>query len=164
MAAIPQHDDPVARALTVAYRQISRRERTVNEVRGHLLERGVETDVTDAVIEELREQGCLDDARFARVFVEDKRALEQWGEERIRRGLQARGIDRELADAAIAAPEGEEGANDELERALALLRTRFPHAPGDRRDRERALGLLVRKGYEYELALDAIGAHRAQSQ
>ncbi len=37
------------------------------------------------------EQGYLDDARFARMFVADKRELEQWGRERIRRGLLARG-------------------------------------------------------------------------
>jgi regulatory protein len=163
VAAIPEADDPLGRALALAYRQISRRERTISEVRGHLLERGVETDVADAVIEELREQGYLDDARFARVFVEDKRVLEQWGGERIRRGLQARGINRELVEHALG--EGiEQEAGGELDRACALLRTRFPEPPRERRDRERALGLLVRKGYEYELAIDAIRAYCAPSE
>jgi regulatory protein len=162
VAAIPEQDDPVARALTLAYRQINRRERTVNEVRGHLLERGVEMGVTDAVIEELREQGYLDDGRFARVFVEDKRALEQWGEERIRRGLQARGIDRELAEQSLGTAVPDEAG--EFDRARALLERRFPEPSRERRSRERALGLLVRKGYEYELALDAIRAHCASAE
>jgi regulatory protein len=156
-APISEAEDPLGRALALAYRQLARRERTVSEVRTYLLGRGAEAGVTDAAIDELREQRYLDDARFARAFVEDKRALAQWGTERIRRGLQERGIDRELVDAALATT-GED-QTDELERALALLRARFSHAPRDRRERERALGLLVRRGYEYELAVDAIRAY-----
>jgi regulatory protein len=96
--------------------------------------------------------------------VQDKRELEHWGSERIRRGLEARGIERELAEDALAAGAGTgdrdstaPGAGDtELGRALALLRRRFAAPPRERRERERALGVLLRKGYEYELALDAI--------
>ena len=32
-------------------------------------------------------------------------------------------------------------------------------SPADRRERERALGVLLRKGYESELALDALSAY-----
>ncbi len=31
--------------------------------------------------------------------------------------------------------------------------------PRERRDRDRALGMLIRKGYDSELALDALAAH-----
>jgi regulatory protein len=132
-------------------------------VRAHLTGHGVDAEVADAVVEELIEQGALDDERFARVFVQDKRALEQWGAERIKRGLVARGIDRELADAALAEPsadnDGGDDGDDERDRALALLHHRFPVPPRERRDRERALGVLLRKGYEYELALEALERH-----
>ena len=47
----------------------------------------------------------------------------------------------------------------ELDRAVAVLRRRFPDPPQDRRDRNRALGMLLRKGYESELALDALSAY-----
>ena len=51
----------------------------------------------------------------------------------------------------------------ELARALELLGRRFPEPPRERRDRDRALGMLLRKGYEHELAVDAVNAHaRAQ--
>jgi len=145
------------RALDQAYRYLGRRERTVSEVRRHLLARDVSEATADAVIAELMEQGALDDARFARLFVQDKRELEQWGSDRIRRALLGRGIDRELVEAALKREGAESG---ELERALAILRQRFPTAPEGRRERERALGLLLRKGYDLELALDAIRAHR----
>lgn len=147
------------RAFELAYRFLARRERTISEVRTHLLRRDIDEVSAAAVIEELAEQGYLDDARFARLFVQDKRALEQWGGERIRRALLGRGIDRELADAALASDDGSREESSELDRALQLLRQRFPAPPRARRERERALGLLMRKGYDSELALEAINVH-----
>ena len=130
------------------------------EIRSHLERKGISPELTEAAIQTLSEQALLDDARFAHLFVSDKRELEQWGNERIMRGLLARGIDRDLAATALgdeAGDENEEGG--ELQRALALLQRRFPQSPQDRRERERALGMLLRKGYESELALDALAAH-----
>lgn len=147
------------RALELAYRFLSRRERTVSEVQAHLIGHEIDESSTAAVVDELADQGYLDDARFARLFVEDKRALEQWGSERIRRALLVRGIDRALADATIASGEDAAVQATELDRALHVLRQRFPTAPRGRRERERALGLLLRKGYEPELALEALRAH-----
>ncbi|MGH2943067.1 MAG: hypothetical protein ACRDLN_09910, partial [Solirubrobacteraceae bacterium] len=46
----------------------------------------------------------------------------------------------------------------ELAAALELLRRRFGEAPAGDRERERALGMLVRKGYDPELACDAVHA------
>lgn len=149
--------DPATRvehALAIAYRYIDRRERSVEEVRRHLDAKGVQPQTTEEVLRLLGEQGRLDDARFARLFAEDKRELEGWGAERIRRGLIGRGIEREVAEAALAAADAE----SELDRAVALLRRRYGTPPDNRRERERAFGVLLRKGYESELALDALAA------
>lgn len=148
------------RALALGCAYLNRRERTIAEMRAHLLRRGVAAPLVDETIRTLADQRLLDDERFARLFVADKRELERWGSERVRRGLRARGIDRELADAALAAAEDDGSEPEtELDRALAVLRSRFPVPPTDRRGRERALGVLLRKGYESELALDALAAH-----
>jgi regulatory protein len=142
--------------LELAYRYLNRRDRTEGEVRKLLAAKGVEDDAAQDAIETLREQGYVDDARYARLFAEDKRALEGWGTERIRGTLALRGIDRELIDAVVQA---DGGAGSELERALEVLRRRFPSPPRERRDRDRALAVLLRKGYDTELALDALTAH-----
>jgi len=148
-------DDPVERALALAYRHLNRRDRTVADMRAHLRRRGLAADAVEPAIATLSGQGYLDDARFARLFAQDKRELEQWGEERIERALVGRGIDRELIRGAL-----EETAREpELDRALGLLRRRFPSPPTDRRGRDRALGMLLRKGYDNEIALDALAAH-----
>ncbi len=142
--------------LALAYRYLNRCDRTVLEMRRHLEGRGCRAEEVEGAIELLAEQGHLDDVRFARLFVEDKRELEQWGSERIKGTLERRGIDRELIEQALA--NGPSGGG-EIARALALLKRRFPAPPGDRRERERALGVLLRKGYESEVALDALVAY-----
>lgn len=148
--------DPVRleQALANAYAHLNRRERTVGEVRGHLEGRAVEQPVIDRALTMLIDEGHLDDGRFARLFAQDKRELQGWGPERIRRALLVRGVEPKLVEAALT-----EGEQTDLERAVELLRRRFPVPPRDRRERDRALGVLIRKGYGSELALDALAAH-----
>jgi regulatory protein len=144
-------------ALDLAYRYLGRRDRTVLEVRRHLEAKRVEPDTLDAAIEELAEQGYLDDARYAERFVEDRRRLDGWGVERIERKLLAVGVAAEHVRAALASGHGDD-THDELGAAVEILRRRFRVPPETDRDRERALGVLVRKGYELELAYDAVRA------
>ena len=119
----------------------------------------------EAAVAELSDSGYLDDARYAHLFAQDKRELEQWGSGRIRRALLARGVDTDLIEAALreAAPDASEDATSpphrELGRALVLLERRFPDPPRDRRERQRALGVLIRRGYDPELATEAVAAH-----
>lgn len=154
------------RGLQLAYAYLNRRERTTAEVRARLARAEVPQDEIDAVLGELTEYGYLDDARYARLFVEDKRTLEQWGEQRIARGLRERGITADLIRAALslkdaAAGEGGPGegqAQSELDRAVSVLERRFPAGVQKPRDRERAFGVLMRKGYESEVASAAVRA------
>jgi regulatory protein len=151
--------DPEARlqhALDLSYRYLGFRDRTVLEVRRHLESKRVEPDTIEQSVAELLELGYLDDARFAQRFVEDRRTLDHWGNERIERKLLASGIDAGLVTAALTA--GDE-AESQFSAALSILTRRFPTPPETDRDRDRALGFLVRKGYELETAYDAIRAH-----
>jgi regulatory protein len=143
------------KALQLAYSYLNKRDRTEAEMRTYLSRRDLSDAEADAAVSELVELGYVDDARYARLFAEDKRALEQWGSDRIRRSLAERGVDRELIEAALAEVDPD---TDELSRAVALLRQRFPQTPADRRERDRAIGVLVRKGFDAEVALDALTA------
>jgi regulatory protein len=149
--------DPAARlqhALDLGYRYLGFRDRTVAEMRRHLEHKRVEPDTIDDAVAELERQNYLDDGRFAHRYAEDRRTLDAWGADRIERKLRAAGVDVDLINHAIAA----QGADDELGAAVDLLRRRFRGPVATERDRERALGLLVRKGYELELAYDAVRA------
>lgn len=144
----------IQHALELAYRHVARRDRTVSEVRWHLERHEVPPPAIDAAIDELATQGYLDDARYAQRFAQDRRELDAWGAERIARRLLALGVARELVAAALAERDGTE----ELEVAVSVLRRRFPQPPREPRDRERALGILARKGFELDLAYEAIRA------
>lgn len=156
-SAPPAAHDPqvrLQRALDAAYRYLARRDRTIVEVRRHLEGRMVEPDAIEQAVAELQEQGYLDDARYARTYAEDRRALDGWGPDRIARKLTQAGVDAEHVEAALA---GRDRA-DELDAAVAVLRQRLRVAPADDRARDRALGMLARRGYGLELAYDAIRA------
>jgi regulatory protein len=148
------HEERLEHALDVAYRYLGDRDRTVVEVRRRLEAESVQPAVLEEAVAELERQGYLDDARYAQRFAEDRRTIDAWGAERIERRLLAVGVDPALIAAAL----DQRGASEELEAALAVLRRRFPRAPSDDRGRERALGMLVRKGYELDLAYDAVRA------
>ena len=143
------------RALQLAHAALSARERTVFELRCILERKRVEPEAIDYAVDELKAAGVLDDERFARRFAEDKRLLERWGRERIERELHRRGVPPDLVEAATCARE----RGQELGAAVALLAERMPHPPVSDRERDRAWRLLVRKGYEAELAYEAVRAH-----
>lgn len=159
VALVREHAaDPQLRlqhALDLAFRYLTRRDRTVLEMRRYLEGKRVEPCAIDEALAHLEREGYLDDARFARQFADDKRLLEEWGADRIERRLVALGVPAEHVRAAL----GERGRSGELEAACALLRRRFPALDADPRERRRAWGVLVRKGYESELAWEAIRAH-----
>lgn len=143
------------RAIDLAYKALNRRERTVVELRTYLEGKRVEPEAIEYVIAEVSSAGFLDDVRFAARFADDKRTLERWGSERIRLDLTRRGVSADIVEATVGAQE----RSGELEAALSLLAERMPEAPTDDRGRDRAWRMLVRKGYEPELAYDAVRAH-----
>jgi regulatory protein len=138
-------------AFELAVGAISRKERTVAELRAWLAARDVEAGEVDEAIERLTAIGELDDERFARRYAEDKRELRGWGPDRIREALVERGIERGLAEAAA----GGDGPAEQAERAAALLRGRGAEL-GSEAGRGRALAYLARRGYDYEVAYQAV--------
>jgi regulatory protein len=135
----------------LALRALSYKERTESELRGWLAEREVAENEIEGVVALLVEAGAIDDASFARRYAEDKRELAGWGPDRIASSLENRGVPREHIEAALSGDEGDAL----LERAVSLLGDRGLTCE-DGRERERALGLLVRRGYPLELAYEAI--------
>jgi regulatory protein len=142
-------------ALDLAFRHLGRRDRTVLEMRRFLEGKRIEPSAIDEALAHLEREGHLNDARFAQQFADDKRLLEEWGADRIERRLLALGVPARLVRDAIEVRD----RGGELDAARALLQRRFPALGDDLRERRRAYGVLVRKGYDQELAWDAIRAH-----
>jgi regulatory protein len=140
------------RAIDLAYKAVARRDLTAAELRARLERKHVPPEAIDDAVAELEDTGFLDDARYARQFAEDKRELDRWGSDRIAQDLRRRGIATQLIDAAVSTHD----RDSELRTALLLLRQRYPHAPRDDRERDRAWQMLVRRGYSPDLSYDAI--------
>ena len=137
--------------MALALKALGRKERTESEMVALLRERDVGEEELEAVVSRLLASGGLDDASFAVRFAEDKRELAGWGAERIREKLSARGVAAEHIETALAA----EPYEDELARAVELL------AAGSRpveteSERSKALAYLTRRGYDYEMAYEAV--------
>lgn len=136
-----------------AYAYLNRRERTTEEMRSYLAKR-TDSDMESikAVLAELEERGYLDDERYARCFAEDRRNLDSWGSQRIYRRLLELGIQPQTAQQASRAQDDEQ----ELTAALALLRRRVKVLEPDQAARQRALGVLARRGYPSSVAYKAV--------
>jgi regulatory protein len=143
------------RTLKAALNALNARERTEHELRAFLERRKAEQAVIDDVMAAVRAEGLVDDAGYARRFAEDRRLLDRWGSERIARDLERRGIERELVEQALAGHDRE----DELTVAIELLDRRFPQPFDGDRERDKAWRMLVRRGYEPELAYSALKRH-----
>jgi regulatory protein len=146
-------------AYDLALTALGHKERTESELRAWLADRGVEEAEIEDVIALLAEAGAIDDASFARRYAADKQLLAGWGPDRIARALEGRGVAREHVEAALAGDD--EPA--QLERATSLLWDRGMVCATER-ERDRALRLLVGRGYPLELAYEAVRAAERQAR
>ena len=108
-------------ARLVAADLLSRRAWTEIELTRRLTRRGAPPDVAAAVVTDLIGRGHVDDAAFARHFVET-RVARGYGAARIAADLRARGVAAGLVGAALA----ELDPGVQLERARAVARRRLP--------------------------------------
>jgi regulatory protein len=100
-------------------------------------------DDVDAVLERLEALGLLDDIRYARLTAE-RCAVKGMSSAGILRELRARGIGREIAEAALP-PE----ADDAGRLAELLQKPVFVRKLADERGRQSLCRALLRKGYSY---------------
>jgi len=142
-------------ALRTALRAIAQRGHARADLGRKLVRKGHSKPAVEIAIERCTAMGLLDDAAFARHFVET-RAARGRGPVRLRRDLYAMGVAGSHVDAALAAlPRGEQQSSDQ---ALALASKRAGQLAGVPRDarRRRLLAFLARRGYTGEAARSAV--------
>ena len=84
-----------------AVKALARRARSSGEMRELLRKRQAGKAEIEAVVQRLKENGYLDDARFARAFVAARLENDLHGQARVRRDLKARRVRPELIEAAL---------------------------------------------------------------
>lgn len=80
------------------FRYLSRRDHSSSELKQKVSKKGYKESDIDQVIQNLSENGYLDDESFAAKFVEEKTELNQWGPKKIKSHLYKKGIDRKIIE------------------------------------------------------------------
>jgi regulatory protein len=100
-----------------AVRALMRRAHSVHEMKKSLGRRTDDQKMIKAVLDRLKRQGMIDDARYAKQFTRQRAEIRKQGKFRIARELRARGIPDQHIDVAL-----EESAKETDERVVVRQR------------------------------------------
>ncbi len=151
-----------AAARTFVVNSLAARAQSVAEIARKLASRGVAPDVAEAVIEEARRLGYLDDAELAGQLARGFRGR-RYGRRRAATAMRRRLLDTESIDAALAAAYDDA---DEAQLALDALGSRAlgSRALDDDADRRRAVAFLLRRGFSPDAAWRAVRSRRGDER
>jgi regulatory protein len=130
-------------ALLYCVASLSARARTETQMRTKLLDKGYSETVAQDALARCYELLLLNDETYARAVAIERRSNGQ-GRRRVQEKLRADGVAADLAEEILA--EVFDSADDEVERARAALKHRFP-PPLSRVDQRRAHAFLLRRGF-----------------
>jgi regulatory protein len=150
----PQHDDPEARARQACLRLLTLAPRTRAQLAEALKKRGIPDEVADAVLGRFTDVGLIDDAAFARAWVESRHHGQGLSARALSAELRRRGVDDDQIREAV----DELGPDAEAETARRLVTRKLAATaglPAEARIR-RLAGMLARKGYPPGLAFRVI--------
>jgi regulatory protein len=139
------------KAFQAALRFLEARPRSASEVRERLARKEFAPPAIDAALERLVQLELIDDAAFARLWVENRQASRPRGTSALREELRRKGVS---ADVAAHVLSDEELTGDEPARAMALARTALRKYAGaaDRATFTRRLGgYLQRRGFRFDI-------------
>lgn len=141
-------------ALDRAVAALASRAHSKHELEQKLLRAGYRPCTVEMVLYKLETEGFLDDADFARQWVE-ARTTRKLGTRRIAQELRHKGVSADEAEAALAQVDEEE----QLAAATALVEKALARAkPGEdpRKVANRITGMLARRGYGWDIARQAL--------
>jgi regulatory protein len=146
------------RAMTAALRLLAYRQRSERELRDALKRRSSPEAVIDATIEKLRSARFIDDAAFAQNYVEARDAASPRGKRLLAAELRARGVGKAECDLSLGGVEEADAAYRAAQKRARSLTT------ASYADFQRRLGdYLLRRGFSYEIARDAVKSAWAES-
>ena len=134
----------------------SRREYCSRGVLDLLRRKGVGEKDAEAVLERLRADRYVDDARYARAFARDKALLAGWGPRKIAYALSLKGIPGDVVQAALA----EVGEDERFRRMEEVIRGKWRSvkAVTPQEHRAKVLRFALSRGYDYAEAAEIISS------
>ena len=140
-----EQDDPESAVRSILLRKLSAAPRTRSELEKDLARRGADPRASAAVLDRFEEVGLIDDAAFARMWVESRHRGKALARSVLRQELRQRGVDAETIDAAVEQIDDD----DEWIRARQFAQRKVRVKPGEdpRKALQRLVSQLARKGY-----------------
>lgn len=132
----------------------SRREYCSRGVLDLLRRKGVTGEEAAAVLERLRSERYVDDARYVRAFARDKAHLAGWGPRKIAFALSAKGIAPDVVKAAL--EEVDEGESARRMREVVEVKWRSVKAVTPFERRQKVLRFALSRGYDYERVTEVL--------
>ena len=120
--------------------------RTEAQLRGKLQQGGYPAQITEEAIAYVKSFGYLNDAEYARCFIEGRKGKKSQRE--LYAALCRKGIDRETAEQAL--EEYYDGEDSRAAMEALLRKKKFEPAAADYFERQKIAGYLMRKGFRYE--------------
>jgi regulatory protein len=145
--------DPQEVAREICLRLLAVRPRTRAELAQALRKRGIDEDVTAAVLNRYDEVGMIDDAAFARAWVTSRHHGRGLASRALAQELRRRGVSKEDTNEALSELDAETEAQTALD--LVTRKLRSMHGEPEAIFR-RLVGMLARKGYPPGVALRAV--------
>jgi SOS response regulatory protein OraA/RecX len=170
--------DDLAVVTDAAAKFLAVRPRSVAETRRRLRHLGYRHDLVDRAVQQLADLGYLDDAAFARAWIDSRDRARPRGAVALRRELGLKGVDRSVINGALdergeshnggrgeasgapligvspVPPDSMDGASPDTSAARRLIERRLPallREQDPRRRRQKAYALLARNGFDPEL-------------
>ncbi|MGH8791717.1 MAG: regulatory protein RecX [Stackebrandtia sp.] len=146
--------DPAEQARDICLRLLAARPRTYIELADALTRRGVPDNVIGEVLDRYREVGMIDDAAFARAWVESRHRLKRLSKRALSSELRRKGVDTDFVDEALEQidPDDERrAARGLVDKKLRGMSSTPPEAIF-----RRLVGMLARKGYPANVAVGVV--------
>ena len=138
-----------------AVKILMRRAHSVSEMKKALIRRTADEGLIQKVLARLKQNGLIDDARYAKQFARQRTEIRHQGKYRVARELRARGVPDQHIEAAVteAAANSDEAAmvRQRIDRKLKFLRGPGTEQPIDDRKIASLYRTLLRAGFSSEM-------------
>ena len=146
--------DPYEQAREICLRQLAVRPRTRAELATALAKRGIDDEVSSAVLDRYADVGLIDDAAFAKAWVTSRHHGRGLARRALASELRRRGVEAELVDEALDTLDSDTEAA--TARALAERKLRSMGSAPPEAVFRRLVAMLARKGYPAGIAFGAV--------
>lgn len=145
-------EDGDAKATYRALHFLGYRARSEAEIRTRLQRDEWPEDVIERVILRLREQNFLNDEKFAEMWVENRSNFRPRGARMLQQELRQKGVDRETIEAALPDEDAEQENALLALRKLLRSKERAWKDLEERKQQEKAIQFLMRRGFQFSIA------------